>query len=195
MKLIVGLVGEIKAGKETTVRHIKKYLPKQFTFSHLRFSDTLAQTLDLWGAPKNRHNLQNLVVKMEEVLGEGALSRAMALRIQNDRANITVVDGIRWWSDVHMIKSFNPSVMVYITANRQERYIRTVRANDKVGDPKKTWEEFVVEDEAHNERFIGEIGRKAADYIIVNNGREEEFRDNIRQLFNEKIKSLLQAEQ
>lgn len=173
MKLIVGLVGEKGSGKETFGNILKGLLPQK-DIDRIHFSDILIETLDLWDIPKTRANLQILAQYMDK-FGTGLLSKAIKKRAENSKAEIIIVDGIRWQPDFEMLKSFQKSLLIYITADLKLRYERTKKRCEKAFEEATSFGQFIKEEKAKNEILIPRIGEKA-DYKIVNNGSMKEFK-------------------
>jgi uridine kinase len=172
--IVIGLVGEKGSGKGTFAAHISEIQPEKRIIS-LRFSDLLRETLDLWHIPSTRMNLQKIVVIMEETFGTGLLSNAIYERISKLDADIVIVDGVRWKTDVSLIRRFKNNFLVYVTASPQIRYRRTVARAEKDGESDASFEQFEREEQAKNELLIPKIGADA-DYTIKNEGTVEEFR-------------------
>lgn len=177
MKTVLGLVGEKGSGKETFGNILKKILPSK-KITHTRFSDILADTLFLWDLPKTRANLQDLAIIMKNQFGDGTLSHAMKVRIENDNSDIVIIDGIRWMSDVELLKSFPKNILVYITADLKVRFERLSQRAEKSDEKTITFEQFMKEEQKENELLIPKIG-KAADWKILNNSTIEDFEKEV----------------
>jgi dephospho-CoA kinase len=188
MKLVIGLVGEKGGGKETVTRFLGECAG--VPIAHLRFSDILGETLAIWGLPFTRENTQKLPVAMNQFYGEGTLTRAMEARIRKRPEELVVLDGVRWLTDEQLLRSFPHALIVYVTAPIQTRFERTRARKEKAGESNTTWELFVEQEHAHNEIFISDIGSRA-DVKLVNNGTFEELKENVRTIFEEKIRPAL----
>ena len=123
--------------------------------------------------------MQNLAIALDEKFGKGTLTRSVQKRLMETRGNIVIFDGVRWQSDVKMIRSFPNNVLVYVTADLKIRYNRAKKRNEKAGESTLSFEDFKKEELAATEICIGEIG-KSADFTIVNNNNADEF-DNLRE--------------
>ncbi len=183
--LIIGLVGEKGSGKETFGNILKGLIPQK-DIARIHFSDILVETLDLWNVPKTRRNLQILAQHMEE-FGKGILSKSIKKRVENFKAEIVIIDGVRWESDLNMLKSFPKNLLVYITADLKIRYQRTKNRREKAFEETASYEQFVSEEKAKNEILIPKIG-KGADYKIVNNGSLEEFKTQVEKFVEQCLK-------
>ena len=131
MKQIFGIVGEKRAGKDTFCEifaaHVRE---KGFTVSVHRYSDIIGGCLELMDIPKTRENLQAYPPLIESKWGEGVFSRAMTAKVKNDTADIVVIQGIRWWTDVTELRKLGGK-LVYVTAVKKIRFARSL------GNPEK----------------------------------------------------------
>lgn len=183
---MIGLVGEKGSGKETFFKFLKKLTPQR-KIVQLRFSDILAETLDLWDIPNTRSNLQQLAIIMNTGYGRGTLTHTMSKRIQNQKADIILIDGVRWLEDGNMIRQSPNNLMVYITAKVQLRYQRLKLKSDKVGEAGVSLAQFMEEEKIQTELLIPKIGSKA-DYKIVNNNTLDEFKKEIEKFTEQVLK-------
>jgi dephospho-CoA kinase len=181
MKQIIGIVGENGAGKDTFTTFFKAAAAPAAVSSH-RFSDVLYDTLHTWGIDASRANLQNLAIIMNKQFGEGSLTRATKSRIDSDDADVVIVEGIRWLTDVPMVRSFPKSYIVYVTAEPGIRFERMRVRGEKAGERDLTFERFEQEEKAKTELEIPKIGA-AADFKIENNGPLDNFRNSVENLY------------
>lgn len=186
MKYIIGVVGENGAGKDTFTTFFRA-AAAPLTVSKLHFSDVLYDTLRIWNIETTRSNLQNVAIIMDGQYGKGSLTRTTASRIQAARADIIIVEGIRWKTDVPMIRSFPNSILVYVTAKPDVRFERLRAREEKAHEKKLTRKQFEGEEKAATELDIPQIG-KAADAKIENNGTLEEFREKVEEFYRASIK-------
>ena len=187
MKIVIGLVGEKGSGKETLARFLKQAAAGK-TVGHKRFSDVLTETLRLWDIRATRKNLQKLAVVMDNAFGEGALTHAVYALIAREEADIVVLDGIRWKTDLAMLRRFTRNILVYVTADIETRYERVKERKEKEGEECATLEEFLEEEQAPNELLIPQIGREA-DVRIINNSRVDDFKKQIEGFHLEYVKT------
>lgn len=190
-KIFIGLVGEKRGGKETFTKLFREILPDK-NIASVRFSDVLYETLNLWSIPATRENLQKLAVimKTNNGFGEGALTKAIYERILRLDADIVIVDGVRWRTDVELIRKFPKNLLVYITADAKLRYKRQLKSSEKANEEHATFAQFMKEEQAENEILIPEIG-KSADYKIENNSTLKDLKLKVIEFtksLNEKLK-------
>lgn len=171
--LVIGVVGEKGAGKDTFSSILLRHLEGKKVVK-LRFSDILLETLQMWGIEGTRHNLQRMAIVMDEEFGRGTLTEATRLRIVRLEAEVALLEGIRWKSDVPMLRSFERNLLVYVTAEPMIRWERTRKRGEKVGESEASYAQFLREEKADTERDIASIGAEA-DVTIVNNGTQAQF--------------------
>lgn len=180
MKLVIGLVGEKGSGKETFGDILEKLLPGE-KIVRIRSSDILAETLTLWGIPKTRENLQDLAIIMDGHFGDGTLSNAVAKRINSLKADIVIFDGVRWLTDVTLIKSFPKNYLIYVTASLKLRFNRLRARKQKADEKSLTYKQFLHEENKKTEKFISEIA-EGADFKIENDSTLPDFKKRIKSL-------------
>lgn len=181
IELVIGVVGEKRSGKETFVKLLQE-IAQDKKIKHSRFSDILFETLSFWNIPSTRQNLQKLAVIMDQGYGAGTLTRAVEQRIARERADIIILDGVRWQTDIEMVRRFPNNLLVYITAEPIVRYERTKTIKEKAGEDSTTFEQFIAEEQAPNETQIPIIGN-GANFKIANNGSLEEFRKKVEEFY------------
>ena len=194
MKLVIGLVAKKLSGKETFGDMLQNCLLNSgYALNRHRFSDILNETADKWSISRDRKNLQKLAKIMDDAFGKGTLTRAVFKRFKDDPAEIVIADGVRWESDEEMIRGLpaGQSLLIYLTADPQVRYERSLKRK-RDGEEKKTFEEFMKEEQASTETSISAIGSRA-DFTIQNNGTPEKFKQKVEELFYTQILPLLQA--
>lgn len=182
MSYMIGLVGECGAGKSTFINFLKEMIVG--SVSRIGFSDILMETLCLWGIESTRGNLQKLAVVMNNSYGYGILSQAVFLKASQDESDIVIIDGIRWKSDVEMLKRFPSNLLIYITAGPKIRFERMRSRNEKIGENKKTFRQFLKEEKAPNEILIPRIGASDAEFQFKNIGSLDDFKEKIEEFLD-----------
>ena len=182
-KIVLGFVGDLAAGKGT----ICKYLSEKYGTNAYRFSTMLRDVLKRVYIENTRDNLQRLSTVLRENFGQDLMSRVIAEDVKNDPKEIVAVEGIRRPTDITYLEK-NPGFnLIYITADPKIRWERLVKRNENPGDDKKTFEEFLKDEQAEADRLIKELGAKAK-YTINNDGDFENFygqMENILKLIHE----------
>lgn len=173
-RLYVGLCGKPLAGKGTFAEQLSSVAADcRLTFAHVRFSDLLREMADLLALDQSRSNLQKIAQMIDEKFGQGTFSNAVLARLLKYPADVVLVDGVRWLTDEEMIRKLPGNRMVYIASPIEDRYERSKKRGENVGEKEKLFEQFCVEDEAENERFVENIGARA-DVKIQNAGTSPE---------------------
>jgi dephospho-CoA kinase len=190
MRLVIGLVGENGSGKSAFAAELRRLVSGK-RVSYRKFSDILIESLTPWGViESSRENLQRFPVVMEQAFGKGILSKAMHYRIARDIADIIIVDGVRWKTDVSMLKGFPKFILVYVTADPKVRFERIRQRKERDGEEFTTFEEFLKQEETETETTIKEIGLKA-DVKIQNNGSLCEFNKMTAEFYESVVKPAL----
>lgn len=179
--IIIGLTGEKRGGKGSFAEILMNLLPEK-KIIRLGFGDIVGDILDILGKEKSRDNMQKLPIALINGFDQAdVITQAMRKRIEkigSENPDIVILDGIRKWADLRMLRSFPINFLVYITASLQTRYERAKKSNEKVGDNSLTLEKFKDQDEAEIERLIPEIGRRS-DYTISNERTLSEYREDV----------------
>lgn len=181
MKLVIGLTGNIGAGKTV----ISNHLHKKYKADQLRFSQILMDVLDRLYLPKDRGNLQTLGEVLRKSFGESVIVDAFRKDLEKSRAQVIVVDGIRYVNEVEMLRSFPNNVLLFIDAPAAIRYARVVARGEK-GESRISFEEFQKAEKRGTEKGLPVI-RKLADYVIENDGSLETLLKKVDAIVKERL--------
>ena len=190
--MIIGLVGPSLCGKDTFVKLFGEFVCDR-QIAIVSTSVILRKTLNLWCLPPMRDNFQKLPVAMNDAYGEGTFSNVIchhihAAKINND---IVVVNALRLPSDLAMLRSFSPNLLVHLTADEKVRYPRALLRKEKAGEERLTYEEFLCQEGAHTECFIADIASHADVPAMLNNGTVDDFRLQVQRLYVDWVYPLL----
>ena len=183
------VVGENGNGKGTFIKHFKKIAEiNKNTFKNLKFSDPLAETLKLWDIPITISNFQKLPIAMENTYGKRCLTKVIEDRIKKSGEYFIIVDGVRWKSDIEMLRGLHESKirffsLIYIIANAEIRYEKIQARKEKASEDCVSLRQFTEKENTLIEKDIKTLGSNYAHYIIDNNGEEIEFAKKIEELF------------
>ncbi len=180
-KIIIGLVGSLASGKETT----KKYLAEKYNAKDCKFSSILRDVLERVAVPNSRENLQKISTILRANFGENLLAKAIAMDASKLDADVVVIDGVRRFTDIEHLNELPNFILVKIDADSKVRYERMKIRNENAGDDKKTFEQFLEDHNAEADKQIPEV-MKTAKYSIDNSGTLEDLYKQI----NEIIKKL-----
>lgn len=176
-KIIIGLVGTLASGKET----IKKYLAEKYNSKDCKFSAILRDVLARIDVVNSRENVQKISTVLRANFGENLLAKAIAKDASKLEADIVVIDGVRRFTDIEHLNDLPNFVLVKIDADPKIRYERMKIRNENAGDDKKTFEEFMKDQEAEADKQIPEV-MKSAKYEILNNKSFEELYKQVDEL-------------
>ena len=168
-RLIIGLAGEIAAGKTT----IADYLLKHFDAVSYRLSTPLSQVATRLCLECSRENLQKLSTTLRKTFGEDLLAKTIFHDVAEDNGVVIVVDGVRRSQDIIYLKELSGFMLFYVEASLETRYERIVGRNEKADDAAKTFEEFKKEQLQESEQKIISL-KSIADEVIDNNGSQSE---------------------
>jgi dephospho-CoA kinase len=182
-KIIIGLVGKIACGKEA----VKKYLVSKFDAEECRFSTPLRDVLNRMGVDASRENLQKVSTVLRQSFGDDLLAKTIAIDSSKLDEEIVVIDGVRRLSDIKYLKELNNFYLVSVEADSKLRYERTVSRKENTGDDKKTYEQFILDEQAEADREIPVV-METAKYVLDNNGTLEELFFQIDGLINNILK-------
>lgn len=166
-KIILGITGEMGAGKTTVTEYIKsKHGGVSF-----RFSTMLRDILERMHLEHTRENLQILSTCLRSQFGDDLMSKVIAKDVEHATNNIIIVEGIRRPSDVTYLKHLPRFYLIAIDANLKTRYERIIKRNENPDDQKKTFKQFQIEQSQESEKKIRDI-MKDAEIIIDNNSNK-----------------------
>ncbi len=165
-KIILGLVGEIAAGKDT----VALYLKKKYKSETVSFSQPLRDILNLIGLEQNRINLSNLGKILRKQFGQDVLSRAMAIKVNASKAPIVTLPNVRLKEDIIWLKKMPRFYLVHIDADSKIRFERLrKRKGQYIDDTTKTWTQFQKDAKLYTERQIRKLFSQCK-YKLDNNG-------------------------
>ena len=173
-KIILGFVGDLASGKGT----LAKYLQEKYKCNTYRFSTMLRDVLDRIYVEKSRENLQLVSKVLRENFGQDVMSNVIAKDVAGDKNELVVVDGIRRPTDITYLQNLPGFHLIYITAEAKTRWERTVKRQENPDEKDKTFEQFLLDEQAEADRLIKELGSKA-EKTINNDGTIEDLYNNI----------------
>jgi dephospho-CoA kinase len=181
MKLVVGVSGKIGSGKS----EIGKYLSENHGASEHRFSQILFDVLKRLHIPPEREALQRLGATLRSSFDPEVLVNAFKADLEDDPADVVVVDGIRYQNEVEMLRGFPNNTLIFVDAPPKVRYERIKKRGEK-GEHNITFEEFKESEARETERYLPEVSKKA-DYVLDNAGTKEELYKKIDEIIKEHL--------
>jgi dephospho-CoA kinase len=173
MILVIGLAGRIGCGKGT----VAKYLVKKYDAQQFVYSDILSDILKRLHLPVTRSNLQKLGKGLREELGEKVLVNAMKGDLKEAKAEMRLIDGVRYVNEVDMLRTFPHNVLIFVDVPLEVRYERAKKRATR-GEKELTLNEFKERDNATTEKELDKV-KEMADYIIDNSGSIEQLHKQI----------------
>jgi len=186
-KLVMGITGTNGAGKGTVV----DYLIKKKGFKHFSASGLITEELIKKNRPVNRDNMILMGNELRAKNGANYLARELLRRASKENAN-SIIESIRTPGEVEELKK-NNGILIAVEANQRLRYERNLKrgsTKDKV-----SFEEFVAQEKQEmvsddpNKQNLSAC-KKAADYVIENNGTIDELNQKVEELLIKIIKDV-----
>ncbi|MGW8184666.1 MAG: AAA family ATPase [Candidatus Moraniibacteriota bacterium] len=168
-KIILGIAGEIAAGKGT----VAKYLVDNYGASTHRFSTALRDVARRMYIDESRENLQQISTLMRDGFDDNILSRVIYNDVEKDSHEIIVIDGVRRMKDIEFLEKMPEFKLIYIETDLKVRYERIVKREENIDDGEKTFDEFRKDNKREAETQIKYLKDEAA-FVIDNNGTLEE---------------------
>ena len=168
MKKIIGLIGEMGAGKDTFCDFVKANYQNVY---FLKFSDALTEVLKMFFDEVKREDQQWLSSALRERFGQDILVKALVKKIEKISDGIIILNGVRRPDDFKALKSIGGK-LIYVTADQKLRWER-VKVRGEKADDDVPFEKFVEMGKAEAESLITTIGLEA-DLKIENNSTKED---------------------
>lgn len=178
MKKIIGLVGQMGAGKDTFCDFVKKNYQNVYI---MRFSDALTDILKMFFDSVKREDQQWLSLSLREKFGADILLKALIKKINSIEGGNVILNGVRRNGDLDAVKVAGGKV-VYITADEKTRWER-VKIRKEKSDDDVPFEKFQELGRAEAEQQIPTVG-KMADFKIENNGSKEAFYGEVKKIID-----------
>src|SRR3989338_2015109 len=99
-KMILGLVGEMAAGKST----VTQYLKEKYGAVTFRFSDMLRDVSKRLYLEETRGNMQLLSTVLRQNFGEDLMSKVLAKDVEKSPHPIIITEGVRRPTDITYLK-------------------------------------------------------------------------------------------
>lgn len=173
-KIVVGVTGRIRAGKETVAR----YLAERHGATEVSSSDALYDTFRLFGIPLVRKSPQELSQFLRTAFRDSALEYPVINAIERSKDRLFVVTSLRRESDYAEIQQRFRFYLLFVDARLERRYQWFMGELKDPRDCGVTLEEFQSLDDAESETLIEGL-RTHADCIIHNNGTIAELETSV----------------
>lgn len=165
MKKIIVFTGLMASGKGTACSfYIDKYGARMF-----RYSTMLRDILDRLYLPHDRENIQDLSTMLRARFGQDLMAKVIAHDVERSDASFIVVDGARRLEDIEYLRKVGGFHLVALVASPETRFQRITSRDENSDDHRKTWEQFLKEEQAESEAMVPQLMARA-DVQIDNNG-------------------------
>ena len=129
-------------------------------------------------------NLNMVARLLREEHGPAVVAERVAEKLARDTSRVVLVDGVRSLVEVEVFRRLGRVVIVAVHASPRTRFER-LRRRGRPGDP-VSWEEFRQRDMTELGFSLGSV-IALADYMLVNESSQDEFRENARRLLEKLI--------
>ena len=187
-KTYIGLISKNRGGKDSVDKLIVE-LAEPIEAVVMGFSDPINECLHALGKEKTRENQDTFSTANREAFGQDLLADAMHVRSQRSTADIVVIHGVRRPADTKKLRTLPRFFLVYVDAPAELRFEWMKRANDRVGDAEKTWEQFMEEEQAEPQRLIAEVAEQAD--IVITNDKDDPSLEDLRAKVKKVLADLL----
>jgi len=168
-KLIIGIVGEMAAGKST----VTDYIIKKHDAVSFRFSDMLRDILSRLHLDLVRPNMQQLSTLLRQNFSEDIMAQVLTKDVEAANHPLIVTEGIRRPADIVYLSKLPGFVLLSIEADERLRYERLSARRENMDDSTMTWEQFQEAGTQESEQKIKKVA-KSAQHRIDNNGSEND---------------------
>ena len=163
MKRIIGIIGPIGAGKDTSA----DYMSSEIGIRAYQISSALREICQQRGIEPTRENLIELGTKLANKHGDSYLAKY----VLDKSPAFSIIVGMRQLGQITYLKEHADLILIAVDAPLPQRF-RRAAARDKLGEA-KTIEEFEANELKENSppraQRVFEC-MKLADYKVINNG-------------------------
>lgn len=180
-KTIIAITGMTGTGKAVT-----SSVAKELNLSVYVCGDVIRNEAKTRGIPPTAENLGKLMFEIREKEGRGAVALRLLPKIRSEKGNFIVVEGLRNLEEVKELRKFYRTTILGIYSPPKHRYQR-LRKRKRSDDP-KNWDGFVEKDERELRVGIGNM-IALSDIMVINDSTIEEFKEKIKRIFLELLRS------
>lgn len=178
---IVGLAGTNGSGKDT----VGQILAKDYGFFIVSATEMLEDELKNRGLPFERKNKRKVGNEWRERYGLSAIVDRAIEQAESANTDKLAVGSLRHPAEAKKVKE-SGGIVIWVDADPQVRYDRIQSNNRGRIEDKKTFEQFLQEeqDEMHSSGHAAEISgagvKKLSDFFVENNGSKQKLIEQIK---------------
>ncbi|MEM3663187.1 MAG: AAA family ATPase [Candidatus Jordarchaeales archaeon] len=174
-KKVIGIVGMPGSGKSVAAQ-----VARNEGLPVVSMGDVIREVAALQGIPPSPENIGRIMIKIREEEGEDVVARKCMSKIDAKDSDVVVVEGVRSLAEVKAFKEgYSDFVLIGVYASPKTR-LKRLAARGREDDP-KTIKHFIERDERELQVGVG-AALALADYMIVNEGRIEEFKAKVKEI-------------
>ncbi len=175
MKKVIGIVGMPGSGKSVAAE-----VARSEGIPVISMGDVVREATAARGLPPSPENIGVVMIKLREDEGEDVVARRCIPKIDAEKSEVVIVEGIRSLAEVKLFKEkYSDFMLIGVYASpktRLKRLIERGREDDPI-----TLKHFVERDERELRVGIGAT-LAMADYMIINEGEVEEFKAKFKEI-------------
>jgi dephospho-CoA kinase len=174
-KKVIGVAGMPGAGKSLVTQ-----IAYRMGFSIVVMGDVVRDETRGRGLPLTPENVGAVMLKLREEEGLAVVAKRCIPKIENAKAHVVVVDGLRSLDEVAEYKRhFKNFVSIAVHSSPETRFKRVFRR--RRSDDPQGWETFHERDMRELSVGLGNV-IATADYLIVNEGAKIQTENQIRNI-------------
>lgn len=183
--MIIAAVGKNATGKD----YFLEYIAKQHNLPMFSVGDIVRELATKDGLELTRDNLHATSAKYMAAYGQDFFPKQLIQKIKDANMETVLVSGIRPYSDVVAFKEAfgDEFVLIDVKISSDEERYRRMQVRASARDP-QTYEQFLAQDRGEEEQFHTSQTEAMADYVIYNDGTQEEYLAQADKFYEEHIK-------
>ncbi|MEA2006960.1 MAG: AAA family ATPase [Patescibacteria group bacterium] len=175
-KKIFAIAGMCGGGKTEAI----EYLQEKFHWPKVYLPEALFEEINKLGLERNWKNEKKMRVGLRKKQGKGVFAKLSLDKIKNGlkQSDVVLIESLYSWSEYKIIKRIFGDAFKVI-AIYSSPAVRFSRLRGRKVRPMKTYKEFEERDASEIE--VAEKGGPiaAADYMVINEGTKEEFKEKL----------------
>lgn len=174
-RYVIGIVGGPGTGKDTIAKLLPEVLNESVEI--LSFSRLI---IDEYCAPLGIEPTHTKLQFIGNAIRPEWIHERIYQQIEKSTAKYFVIPSIRREEDFLFVRSFPKHLLIAVETEPRLAYERMIKRNEKPGEDKLTWEEYLVLCNAPIDQEVPKL-RKQADITIENSGTLEELKANLKE--------------